>query len=349
MTMLINSTKRNEVESFLLGLRDGVYSVGDLIDAILQISNFKSKTLPKISPTGIPPSYPEGTPIVSLYDLWVDMDYQRKIQLVILIANLEKKSGFCKTPAGTIDYALRNDGRKFVWDGLGRCLMAGMIDMKALTYSATVHEKDTSDRDAQKLEANWFSTKNGLQRKPKSEEIFKANVCEELPDAMKKLETLKKCGLNIEGLNPLAKILLTGFKAFDTNYEKMSEENWIDASDIIQTAWSNMKTVAVYGLTGVAYTLKMNEFLGKDAYTIEQIKTGISKWRSNKWKKKERCLQDDFFKHGFRRIDLIGYLLCTRALGEDPVTGPLVSLMGLNPDEKEMVDVAIETEIKKAA
>ena len=144
MTMLINSTKRNEVESFLLGLRDGVYSVGDLIDAILQISNFKSKTLPKISPTGIPPSYPEGTPIVSLYDLWVDMDYQRKIQLVILIANLEKKSGFCKTPAGTIDYALRNDGRKFVWDGLGRCLMAGMVYMKELTYSETFNEKEKS-------------------------------------------------------------------------------------------------------------------------------------------------------------------------------------------------------------
>jgi hypothetical protein len=343
------STKYSEVEAYLLSLRDGVYCVGDLINAILQIGNFKSKTFPKISPTGIPPSYPKETPLVDLYDLWVDMDYQRKIQLAKLIDFLKKRGGFNTRQSGTIDYAMRNDGRKFVWDGLGRCLMAGMIGMKQITFFATYHPKGTSDKDAQKIEAEDFTVRNGQVRKPKSEELFKAYVCQELPDAMKKLETLKKCDLDIEGLIPSSKTLLTGFKAFDTNYEKMTEKNWIDASDIIQTAWSDMKTVAVYGLTGVAHTLKMNEFLGKDAYTIEQIKTGISKWRSNKWKKKERCLQDDFFKHGFRRIDLIGYLVCTRALGEDPVTGPLVSLMGLNPDEKEMVDIAIETKIKKAA
>ena len=56
---LIKSTKYNEVEAYLLGLRDGVYRIGDIIDTILQIDNFKGKTLPKISPTGIPPSYPK--------------------------------------------------------------------------------------------------------------------------------------------------------------------------------------------------------------------------------------------------------------------------------------------------
>jgi len=342
---LIKSTKYNEVEAFLLGLRDGVYSVGDIIDAILQIGNFKSKTFPKISPTGIPPSYTEETPLVNLYDLYVDMDYQRKIQLAKLISNLVEKGGFCKTPAGTIDFAIRNDGRKFVWDGLGRCLMAGMIGMKALPYSATLHEKDTSDRDAQKHEANWFSTKNGLQRKPKSEELFKAHVCEELPDAMKKLETIKKCDLDIEGLNPSG-TLLTGFKAFDTEFEEMSEKNWIDASDIIRTVWWDSKTVAVYGLTGVAYTLKMNEYLPVP-YTVKEIKTGLKKWRFDKSQKRERCFQNDFFKHGHRNIHLIGYLLCTRGLGEVPETGQLVSLMGLIPDNMEMVEVSITTEIIK--
>ena len=345
---LIKSIKISEVEASLLGLRDGVYRIGDIIDTILQIGNFKGKTLPKVSPTGIPPSYPDETPLVSLDDLWVDMDYQRKIQLVKLINFLKNKGGFNTRQSGTIDYAVRNDGRKFVWDGLGRCLMAGMVGMKKITFFATYHPKGTSDKDAQKIEAEDFAVRNGQVRKPKSEELFKAYVCQELPDAMKKLETLKKCDLDIEGLIPSSKTLLTGFKAFDTNYEKMTEKNWIDASDIIRTAWHDMKTVAVYGLTGIAYTLERNEYL-KVPYTVKQIKSGITKWRMYKKNKKELCFQDDFFKHGFRRIDLIGYLVCTRALGEDPVTGPLVSLMGLNPDEKEMVDVAIETKIKKAA
>ena len=52
------------------------------------------------------------------------------------------------------------------------------------------------------------------------------HLCEELPDAMKKLETLKKCDLDIEGLNPSG-TLLAGFKAFDTQFEEMSEKNWI--------------------------------------------------------------------------------------------------------------------------
>ena len=277
------------------------------------------------------------------------MDYQRKIQLAKLISFLKNKNGFNTRQSGTIDYAVRNDGRKFVWDGLGRCLMAGMVGMKKITFFATYHLKGTSDRDAQKIEAEDFAVRNGQVRKPKSEELFKAYVCQELPDAMKKLETLKKCDLDIEGLIPSSKTLLTGFKAFDTNYENMTEKNWIDASDIIRTAWWDVKTVSVIGLAGIAYTLKMNEFL-KVPYTVKEIKTGLTKWRYNKRAQKERCIQNDFFKNGMRKNYLIGYLVCTRALGEDKHTGPLVSFMGLNPDEKEVVEKAIrETKIIKAA
>ena len=333
---IFKNTQKSKVEAYLLTLRDGVYNVGDLIDMIQHIDNFKSKTLPQISPTGIPPKYLMGTFVTSLYDLWVDLDYQRKVQLAKLIDSLIKGGGFDIVAAGTIDYAERNDGRKFVWDGLGRCLMAGMIGMKEIASFPTMHDKGLTNREEQKIEAVWFARRNGQNRMPKAEELFKAFVCQEAPDAMRKLKTLKKCNLDIEGLNPSGK-LMSGFKAFDTYYDKMSEKDWMESSDIIRSVWSDQKTVGVWALTGVAHTVKMNEYC-KVPYTVKDFKDGLHKWReSNKGKN----IQDDFFKYGFRRKDLIGYLLCTKVLGENPDTGSLVSMMGLKPEDKEMVEVEI--------
>ena len=156
MTALFKSTKLNEVEKFLGSLTRGKYRVNDLIDTILQTGNFKSKTLVKICPSGIPESYENETPLIAFEDLWVDMEYQRLIQLYTLLKYLKEKGGFQKTPAGTIDYAERCDGDKFVWDGLGRCLQSGMTGMTGLPYSATKHPEGTTHREAQKEEANWM-------------------------------------------------------------------------------------------------------------------------------------------------------------------------------------------------
>jgi len=165
--------------------------------------------------------------------------------------------------------------------------------------------------------------------------LFKAYVCREKPDAMRKLETLKKCNLDIEGLNPSGK-LMSGFKAFDTYHDDMSEQDWMDSSDIIRSVWTDQKTVGVWALTGIAHTVKMNEY-AKVPNLKKQLKVGLIKWR----KTHKRNNQQDFFKYGFRRKDLIGYLLCTKVLGENPDTGSLVSMLGLKPEDKEMVEVEI--------
>jgi hypothetical protein len=330
------STKYNEVKSYLITLHDGVHNVGEIIDTILHIDNFKSKTLPKISITGVSPKYSEGVNVIKVDELWVDLTYQRKIQLAKLIDCLIKKGGFTLTPAGTIDYAERNDGVKFVWDGLGRCLMAGMVGMKEIASFSTIHEKGLTNREEQKEEADWFATRNGQNRAAKAEELFKAYVCQEKPDAMRKLETLKKCNLDIEGLNPTGK-LMSGFKAFDTYHDDMSEQDWMDSSDIIRSVWTDQKTVGVWALTGIAHTVKMNEY-AKVPNLKKQLKVGLIKWRETH----KRNNQQDFFKYGFRRKDLIGYLLCTKVLGENPNTGPLVSTLGLKPEDKEMVEVEIK-------
>ena len=81
--MIIKSTKHSVIAGALQSLT-GIVSVQDIIDAILQISNFKETTLKNIPKPGV---VKNGT---SLHLIFVDMDYQRRIAMLKLTNKIKK-------------------------------------------------------------------------------------------------------------------------------------------------------------------------------------------------------------------------------------------------------------------
>ena len=66
-----------------------------------------------------------------LLDLWVDITYQRVLKLRKIIEHLRRKDmngiddlQFNKMLCGSIDIAVRPNGKGFVWDGFRRCIIA---------------------------------------------------------------------------------------------------------------------------------------------------------------------------------------------------------------------------------
>ena len=79
--MLIKSNKMSEVLGALANM-SGERSMQEIIDTILQISNLKTKTTDAFIANG---SYSDNEDTVLLSDLWVDMTYQRRVRLKLLL------------------------------------------------------------------------------------------------------------------------------------------------------------------------------------------------------------------------------------------------------------------------
>ena len=67
-----------------IGAMKGIVKITDIIDIILKIDNFKSDTISKL--TKAKPY--EGENLVSLSDIYVDLDYQRKLKIQTILNRL---------------------------------------------------------------------------------------------------------------------------------------------------------------------------------------------------------------------------------------------------------------------
>jgi len=329
-TPISKSTKFSEVSGALANLT-GVVSVQEIIDTIKQIDNMKTKTLVNMKTNA---SYdPNDTSVVNLDELYVDMTYQRIIRLQKLINKLKKLSGFDMYSAGVIDVAVRPSEEKFVWDGLRRCIMAGLCGLKNIKASTFTHPMNSSVSECQRQEARYFKSRNADQESMKAEEIFKSEVVYGDPKALELLKLIKNCQLDIEGLNPGGR-LFGGFVEVRNNYfmqDNISNEFFVESSRIVRDVYKD-ETVSGYLLTGLAYLLQKNED-AEQAYSVDEIIESLEKYTSVNPKQTQLI-------HGRLAGNArgsIAYLIATRALKDK---NGLLHSIGLDTETMDVIDAA---------
>jgi len=325
------STKHSEVAGELANLK-GTVRIQDIIDAILRIENFKTKTLAGMISNAI--YDPNEVGVVAIDEIWVDMTYQRIVRLKKLINKLQKMNGFDPYSAGVVDIAIRPSGKKFCWDGLRRIIMAGLCGLTHIKTSQLVHKQFMTDTDCQKEEARYFKSRNADNENMKAEEIFKSEVVFGDPDAIELLNVFKNCELDVEGLNP-GGTSMGGFVEVKNNYfrqkDGISEEYFIQSSRIIRKVYKE-PVVSGYLLTGLAYLLMKNEDVDM-SYSEEEITDNLQNYRRFNPK------QSDLIKGrlaGNARAS-IAYLITRRALNDN---NGLLSSIGLDEETMEVIDQA---------
>ncbi|MEK9698367.1 MAG: hypothetical protein VW270_21535, partial [Candidatus Poseidoniales archaeon] len=242
--MLIKSHKMSEVSGALANM-SGVVSIQEIIDTILQITNLKTKTESAFQTDCV---YSENEDTVYLKDLYVDMSYQRTVQLTSILNTLKKVKGFQKRVGGAIDVSVRPDGSSFVWDGLRRSIMAGLCGIDRIRQSKYDHPLDRLPKECQMEEALDFKIRNAGGEKMKPEEIFKARTVYRDPEALELLDVIINCGLDVVRLNPDGKVL-GGFNELERNFtlskNPLTEEYLVRSSKIIQHVYKIESHVSV--------------------------------------------------------------------------------------------------------
>jgi len=332
MTKISSSTKFNEVAAELATL-NGVLKISDIVNLILQISNFKSETL-----KGIPTSEQYGAYSPDRFEkidnLFVDMTYQRKVRLRKLINKLLNAGEFNKEAAGHLDVAMRGD-RAFVWDGLRRAIMAAITGINYIPVSKLIHAPKASEIDMQEKEAKMFKMRNADTETMKPEEIFKSKVVYRDPEALKLLDVLKNAKLDVEGLNPSGRVL-GGFKLLETTLNrKIQEEYVITSSDILQKVYPNESVMSGYLLCGLSKFLEINDEFD-NAKSDEQILNDLKDFVNSKPKKK----QTDFTKARLnsKPLESIAYFIVKNAVKLNGNTSKFVSLLNLDNDEIDTIE-----------
>ncbi len=332
MTKISSSTKFNEVAAELATL-NGVLKISDIVNLILQISNFKSETLKNI-PTS--EQYGAYSPdrFEKIDNLFVDMTYQRKVRLRKLINKLLNAGEFNKEAAGHLDVAMRGD-RAFVWDGLRRAVMAAITGINYIPVSKLIHAPKASEIDMQEKEAKMFKMRNADTETMKPEEIFKSKVVYRDPEALKLLNVLKNAKLDVEGLNSSGRVL-GGFKVLETSLNgKIQEEYVITSSDILQKVYPNESVMSGYLLCGLSKFLEINDEFD-NAKSDEQILNDLKDFVNSKPKKK----QTDFTKSRLnsKPLESIAYFIVKNAVKLNGNTSKFVSLLNLDNDEIDTIE-----------
>ena len=328
MAVLVSSNKLSEVSACLATL-DGIVSVQDIVNAILQVSNMKTKTLAKLKSE----KYSENVSTVPLSEIYVDMTYQRRIRLQHIIKKLTSVGGFDIHGAGAIDIAVRPDGKKFVWDGLRRAIMAGLCDLDGISASIYQHNHHEYTMKCQEKEARFFKMRNADSEKMKPEEIFKSKIAYRDPESLKILDILRNCNLNVEGLNPSGKVL-GGFNELlyniNTTKDALKEQYLISASKIIQSVYTREQNVSVYLLCGLAWLLQVNDAVDKSYSEEEILEAFLSK--KSVFPKQGNLTNKRLTRKG---RESVAYIIAKSILEDD--NGLLASL-GLEKDDADFLD-----------
>jgi len=269
-----NKMKKAQAFAEIMALK-GVQPIKKIIDILLSIDNFKSDTINKLNKAE---SY-DG-PTVSMDEIYVDLTYQRKLKLQALINRLINYGGFDKDVAGHIDLAVRTDGRKFVWDGFHRAIMAGLCGLTGIPAAIFKHDKTMESHNQLMKEAKMFKVRNADQTSMRPEEIFKSEVVFRDPTALQILGLLKECKLDVEGTNEDGDARsLGGFAIVRKTWDKIHKRHFIDSSNIIFDVWPKDKTVSVILWCGLAKLLEANDNdSAVKSLTLSEIKDSIKSY-----------------------------------------------------------------------
>ena len=243
-----------------IGSMKGIVKLQDILNIIHKIDNFKTDTLDKLSKA-------EGygdEDTIALSDIYVDLSYQRKLKIQTIINRLvnSEPTGFDKALAGHIDLSVRPDGRMFCWDGFHRCIKAGISGLTTIKASLYHHAKGMVDSACRIDEAKKFKGRNADMTKMAPDEIYRAKVVFQDPEALEQLTLLKRCKLNVGGTNDDVDAYdLPGYAAFNTYWTKQETDDrfYVEAAEIIRSAYPNLGSMSVYLLLGFTSLLSKNE------------------------------------------------------------------------------------------
>ena len=258
--MITKSFKLDDVDAALKSLPiNKTYSIQEIVDTIKQITNFQSGTEDSFKFTESGSYDNDGGSSFALSDLYVDMSYQRRIRLRKILEKLATIDGYDKNVAGWVDVAYRPcQDMYFVWDGLRRCIMVGLCGGEYINASLFKHPSKLFEEECRQKEAFYFKVRNAEKENMTKEEIFKAEVVYGDETALALLALLKKCDLDVEGLNPQG-TQLGGFKAFQDIHGRIPKDTIINASKLYKEAWNKEPQVLGYGLCGLAYLLNIKD------------------------------------------------------------------------------------------
>jgi len=336
MTKITNSSKFSEVASAILNL-NGVVTIKDIVDAILQIGNFQQDTLDKIKRVSSQELYGDFKSNFHEYldNIKVDMTYQRRVRLRQLLNKLTKAKGFHAQGAGAIDVAMRGT-EAFTWDGLRRSILAGISGCDYIPVSRFNHDKNASVIQMQQTEARFFKMRNADTEKMKPEEIFKSKVVYNDPEAKKILEVLKNASLDVEGLNPGYKTM-QGFKELeDKLFKKVQEDEVVRASEIIQNVFNKENVVSSYLLIGLALLLQKNDELD-GPLTDSEIESQLTTWVNVAGENRTQSSLTNK-RLNSKPSESIAWNISTRAVDFNGQQSELVELLKLQPDDTELLE-----------
>ena len=255
----------DEVKKELKDLPLGDHKFTDIIKIITSCTTFTDETINSF----VGAVYEEFDSTVPLDELYVDLTYQRKLKLLKILQHLKRKyngkMGFSKEKAGHIDIAIRPNGRKYVWDGFRRAIMALLCNMKEIACSVYTHNPNISNLKARQYEAELFLARNDKNETMGAAEIFFARVAKGEEQAKEMRSVLDRANIDILGLRPGGK-QMGGFAFVEkmlgyherVEGEKVTktieDDNFIDASLSIQSAWSTNSSVGSYLVCALANT-----------------------------------------------------------------------------------------------
>ena len=274
--------KFTEVEKFLKNLELKTYSIKEIADIIKRISSltkeglFVDKFMDDFYKDIELIKHPITGEKLSLEDCYVDLTYQRVLKLKQLVAHLratdqdKNPMQYDKMCAGSIDLAIRPDGKCYVWDGFRRSLIALLKGVRYPLFSVYVHPKTRSIKKCRAVEAFAFKKRNGDNEAMARDELYKSGIVFENPKDLKTRGILEESGLDVLKTVPDAKKDLSGFAAYEDTIIKSSieESSLIMGSKIVSLGWKEDSTVSSYVACGLAIY-------------VDLIETGALSWSAN--------------------------------------------------------------------
>lgn len=263
-----------QVAKDLSRLPIGEHKLSDIVSQIRSISSKKHDTQQFLSKQNYDQAWiVNKCNAARLDDIWVDISYQRSLKLKKIYDHLKARNmdgsgivNFSETLAGTVEYAIRPNGKVFVWDGFRRCILALLKGIPQLPANVLNHQNDWKNERCRKLEAYLFQAKNSQQESMKQEELFKAGVAQGNESHLRTRDVLSDCELDVLGVNP-GRRNLGGFVEFQklVTHQPFAEGTTIpsnkfveEASKMIQEAWID-EDVSGFMLSGLAFYLYKNE------------------------------------------------------------------------------------------
>jgi len=283
--------KANEVSQLLRTLPLGEHKLTDIIKIIVESDPHQKEGLFNNSPFGriinkdfddnfypdeitkqLKELFPNG-----LEDLWVDISYQRVLKLKKIVDHLRRKDmngiddlHFNKMLCGSIDIAVRPNGKGFVWDGFRRCIIALLNGKRFIKTSIESHNKTTSIKDCLRQEAFVYEIKNGESESMAKEELYKSGIVYEKPDALKLQKVIIEMCVDVLGTNP-GNPELGAFSEFQDTVLKErleSTDYLVLASFKQQKAWNVDQTLTGYLTCGLAKFLDVIEKEDEDGNSV---------------------------------------------------------------------------------